>query len=101
MSPVRSEVNRMTVFNSNKVDTKETTCFWSTSGSSGKYSSFGSTLYLIKLASSNWDISGDLRRYPSKDRADYQTLSEEQKHIFTSNLKYRHIWILYKGGVLA
>ena len=38
----------------------------------------------------NWDTSGVQKRYRSRrDRADYQTLNEAQKHIFTSNLKYQ------------
>ena len=36
-----------------------------------------------------------------KDRADYQTLRPEQKHIFTSILSTRSSWILYKGVVLG
>ena len=31
-----------------------------------------------------------------KDRSDYQQLRPEQKHIFTSNLKYQIMWILFR-----
>ena len=36
-----------------------------------------------------------------KDRGDYQTLRPEQKHIYTSNLKYQIILTPYKGVVLG
>ena len=45
--------------------------------------------YLINSLSSNWVIFGDQEVSLQKDRSDYQTLTPEQKHIFTSNLKYQ------------
>ena len=48
-----------------------------------------SILSLTNLHNNNWDISGDPKRSLQKDRSDYQTLTPEQKHIFTSNLKYQ------------
>ena len=89
MSPVRSEVNRMTVFNSNKVDTKKQPMF------------FGQPLGVQRYDSYKYPVFDRLTQQQlgyfwrpeevslQKDRADYQTLSPEQKHIFTSNLKYQ------------
>ena len=89
MSPARSEVNRMTVFNSNKVDTKKQPMF------------FGQPLGVQRYDSYKYPVFDRLTQQQlgyfwrpeevslQKDRADYQTLSPEQKHIFTSNLKYQ------------
>ena len=89
MNPVRSEVNRMTVFNSNKVDTKKQPMF------------FGQPLGVQRYDSYKYPVFDKLTQQQlgyfwrpeevslQKDRADYQTLSPEQKHIFTSNLKYQ------------
>ena len=89
MSPARSEVNRMTVFNSNKVDTKKQPMF------------FGQPLGVQRYDSYKYPVFDKLTQQQlgyfwrpeevslQKDRADYQTLSPEQKHIFTSNLKYQ------------
>ncbi|WDS60965.1 ribonucleotide reductase A subunit [Synechococcus phage S-BM1] len=89
MSPARSEVNRMTVFNSNKVDTKKQPMF------------FGQPLGVQRYDSYKYPVFDRLTQQQlgyfwrpeevslQKDRADYQTLSSEQKHIFTSNLKYQ------------
>ena len=89
MSPARSEVNRMTVFNSNKVDTKKQPMF------------FGQPLGVQRYDSYKYPVFDRLTQQQlgyfwrpeevslQKDRADYQTLSLEQKHIFTSNLKYQ------------
>ena len=89
MSPARSEVNRMTVFNSNKVDTKKQPMF------------FGQPLGVQRYDSYKYPVFDRLTQQQlgyfwrpeevslQKDRADYQTLSPQQKHIFTSNLKYQ------------
>jgi ribonucleotide reductase beta subunit family protein with ferritin-like domain len=89
VSPARSEVNRMTVFNSNKVDTKKQPMF------------FGQPLGVQRYDSYKYPVFDRLTQQQlgyfwrpeevslQKDRADYQTLSPEQKHIFTSNLKYQ------------
>jgi len=89
VSPARSEVNRMTVFNSNKVDTKKQPMF------------FGQPLGVQRYDSYKYPVFDRLTQQQlgyfwrpeevslQKDRADYQTLSPQQKHIFTSNLKYQ------------
>jgi ribonucleoside-diphosphate reductase beta chain len=79
----------MTVFNTNEVDTKKQPMF------------FGSPLGLQRYDTYKYPIFDKLTQQQlgyfwrpeeislQKDRADYQTLRPEQKHIFTSNLKYQ------------
>ena len=89
MNPVRSEVKGMTVFNSNKVDTTKQPMF------------FGAPLGVQRYDNYKYPVFDRLTQQQlgyfwrpeevslQKDRSDYQTLSTEQKHIFTSNLKYQ------------
>ena len=89
MSPVRSEVEGMTVFNKTKVDTKNQPMF------------FGQPLGVQRYDEYKYPVFDKLTQQQlgyfwrpeevslQKDRSDYQTLSEQQKHIFTSNLKYQ------------
>jgi len=89
VSPAKSELQGMTVFNKNKVDTKKQPMF------------FGQPLGVQRYDSYKYPVFDKLTQQQlgyfwrpeevslQKDRADYQTLSPEQKHIFTSNLKYQ------------
>ena len=89
MNPVRSEVNRMTVFNSNKVDTKKQPMFFGQPLGVQRYDSFKYPVF-DKLTQQQLGYFWRPEEVSlQKDRADYQTLSQEQKHIFTSNLKYQ------------
>jgi ribonucleotide reductase beta subunit family protein with ferritin-like domain len=89
VSPVRSEVNRMTVFNKNKVDTKKQPMFFGQPLGVQRYDSFKYPVF-DKLTQQQLGYFWRPEEVSlQKDRADYQTLSEEQKHIFTSNLKYQ------------
>ena len=79
----------MTVFNTNDVDSKKQPMF------------FGKPLGIQRYDSYKYPIFDKLTQQQlgffwrpeeislQKDRADYQTLRPEQKHIFTSNLKYQ------------
>ena len=101
MSPVRSEVNRMTVFNKNKVDTKKQPMFFGQPLGVQRYDSFKYPVF-DKLTQQQLGYFWRPEEVSlQKDRADYQTLSEEQKHIFTSTLSTKSCWILYKGVVLG
>ena len=83
------EVNGMTVFNKQKVDTKKQPMF------------FGQPLGVQRYDSYKYPVFDKLTQQQlgyfwrpeevslQKDRADYQKLTEQQKHIFTSNLKYQ------------
>ena len=87
--PNHSSVKGMTVFNKDKVDTKKQPMF------------FGAPLGIQRYDSYKYPIFDRLTQTQlgyfwrpeevslQKDRADYQTLRPEQKHIFTSNLKYQ------------
>ena len=82
-------VEGMTVFNTNKVDAKKQPMF------------FGNPLGVQRYDQYKYPIFDKLTQQQlgyfwrpeevslQKDRADYQTLRPEQKHIFTSNLKYQ------------
>ena len=79
----------MTVFNSNKVDTKKQSMF------------FGQPLGVQRYDQYKYPTFDRLTQQQlgyfwrpeevslQKDRGDYQTLRPEQKHIYTSNLKYQ------------
>ena len=85
----KKEIKGMTVFNSNKTDLKKQPMF------------FGAPLGVQRYDSYKYPIFDKLTQQQlgyfwrpeevslQKDRADYQTLRPEQKHIFTSNLKYQ------------
>ncbi|BCV00641.1 MAG: ribonucleotide-diphosphate reductase subunit beta [Caudoviricetes sp.] len=79
----------MTVFNKNKVNTKKQPMF------------FGQPLGVQRYDEYKYPVFDKLTQQQlgyfwrpeevslQKDRSDYQTLTPEQKHIFTSNLKYQ------------
>ena len=89
MSPVQSNVKGMTVFNTDEVDTKKQPMF------------FGKPLGLQRYDSYKYPAFENLTKQQlgyfwrpeevslQKDRGDFQTLRPEQRHIFTSNLKYQ------------
>jgi ribonucleoside-diphosphate reductase beta chain len=79
----------MTVFNKNKVDTKKQPMFFGQPLGVQRYDSFKYPVF-DKLTQQQLGYFWRPEEVSlQKDRADYQTLSEEQKHIFTSNLKYQ------------
>ena len=85
----KKTIEGMTVFNSNKTDLKKQPMF------------FGAPLGVQRYDTYKYPIFDKLTQQQlgyfwrpeevslQKDRADYQTLRPEQKHIFTSNLKYQ------------
>ena len=89
MKAVQSDIQGMTVFNPNKVDTKKQTMF------------FGQPLGVQRYDQYKYPVFDKLTQQQlgyfwrpeevslQKDRSDYATLRPEQKHIFTSNLKYQ------------
>jgi len=86
---VQSDIHGMTVFNPNKVDFKKQTMF------------FGQPLGVQRYDQYKYPVFDKLTQQQlgyfwrpeevslQKDRADYANLRPEQKHIFTSNLKYQ------------
>ena len=90
VSPVQSkELKGMTVFNTQEVDTKKQPMF------------FGAPLGVQRYDNLKYPQFENLTKQQlgyfwrpeevslQKDRGDYQTLRPEQKHIYTSNLKYQ------------
>ena len=89
MKAVQSDIQGMTVFNPNKVDFKKQTMF------------FGQPLGVQRYDQYKYPVFDKLTQQQlgyfwrpeevslQKDRADYANLRPEQKHIFTSNLKYQ------------
>ena len=79
----------MTVFNQNKVDTKTQPMFFGAPLGVQRYDSYKYPVF-EKLTN---QMLGYFWRPEEvslqKDRGDYQSLRPEQKHIFTSNLKYQ------------
>ena len=87
--PKMSKPRGMTVFNQNKVDTKSQPMF------------FGAPLGVQRYDSYKYPQFENLTKQQlgyfwrpeevslQKDRGDYQSLRPEQKHIYTSNLKYQ------------
>jgi len=86
---VQSKIKGMTVFNPNKVDFKKQTMF------------FGQPLGVQRYDQYKYPVFDKLTQQQlgyfwrpeevslQKDRSDFATLRPEQKHIFTSNLKYQ------------
>ena len=86
---VKTGIKGMTVFNDSKVDTKK------------QYMFFGPPLGIQRYDTYKYPVFEKLTQQQlsyfwrpeeislQKDRADYQMLRPEQKHIYTSNLKYQ------------
>ena len=84
-----SEIKGMTVFNSNHVDTKKQPMFFGKPLGVQRYDSYKYPIF-EKLTQTQLGYFWRPEEISlQKDRADYQTLRPEQKHIFTSNLKYQ------------
>ena len=89
MTAVQSEPTGMTVFNTNKVNTKKQPMF------------FGAPLGVQRYDTYKYPTFDRLTQQQlgyfwrpeevslQKDRSDYAQLTDQQKHIFTSNLKYQ------------
>jgi len=89
VSPAQSKVKGMTVFNDSQVDTKKQPMFFGQPLGVQRYDSYKYPVF-DKLTN---QMLGYFWRPEEvslqKDRGDYQSLRPEQKHIFTSNLKYQ------------
>ena len=85
----RPMVEAMTVFNSEVVDTKKQPMFFGKPLGIQRYDSYKYPIF-DKLTTQQLGYFWRPEEVSlQKDRADYQTLRPEQKHIFTSNLKYQ------------
>ena len=97
MNPVKFRVNSdqekeitgMTVFNTNKTDIKKQPMFFGSPLGVQRYDTYKYPVF-DKLTTQQLGYFWRPEEVSlQKDRADYQTLRPEQKHIFTSNLKYQ------------
>ena len=90
VSPVQSkEIKGMTVFNTEEVDTKKQPMFFGKPLGVQRYDNFKYPQFenLTKQQLGYFWRPEEVSL--QKDRGDYQTLRPEQKHIYTSNLKYQ------------
>lgn len=84
-----NKVSEMTVFNSQEVDTKKQPMFFGQPLGIQRYDSYKYPIF-DKLTTQQLGYFWRPEEVSlQKDRSDYQTLRPEQKHIFTSNLKYQ------------
>ena len=83
------KVEGMTVFNANQVDTKKQPMFFGSPLGVQRYDSYKYPVF-EKLTTQQLSYFWRPEEVSlQKDRGDYQSLRPEQKHIFTSNLKYQ------------
>ena len=89
VSPVPSDMKGMTVFNTADVDTKKQPMFFGAPLGVQRYDNFKYPAFenLTKQQLGYFWRPEEVSL--QKDRGDYQTLRPEQKHIYTSNLKYQ------------
>jgi len=79
----------MTVFNTNEIDVKKQPMFFGQPLGVQRYDSYKYPVF-DKLTTQQMSYFWRPEEVSlQKDRSDYQTLRAEQKHIFTSNLKYQ------------
>ena len=84
-----TEIKGMTVFNTEKVDTKKQPMFFGKPLGVQRYDSYKYPIF-DKLTTQQLGYFWRPEEVSlQKDRGDYQTLRPEQKHIYTSNLKYQ------------
>ena len=89
MENVKTEVKGMTVFNTEQVDTKKQPMFFGKPLGIQRYDSYKYPIF-EKLTQQQIGYFWQPEEVSlQKDRSDYLKLRPEQKHIFTSNLKYQ------------
>ncbi len=84
-----SEPKGMTVFNTSAIDTKKQPMFFGAPLGVQRYDSYKYPVFEKMTQQQLGYFWRPEEVSLQKDRADYQTLRPEQKHIFTSNLKYQ------------
>jgi len=89
VNPVPSDIKGMTVFNTQQVDTKKQPMFFGRPLGIQRYDSYKYPTF-DRLTTQQLGYFWRPEEVSlQKDRGDYQTLRSEQKHIYTSNLKYQ------------
>ena len=89
VNPVQSDLKGMTVFNTEEVDTKKQPMFFGKPLGIQRYDNFKYPQFenLTKQQLGYFWRPEEVSL--QKDRGDFQSLRPEQKHIYTSNLKYQ------------
>ena len=82
-------VDSMTVFNTEQVDTKKQPMFFGAPLGVQRYDGFKYPAFENLTKSQLGYFWRPEEVSLQKDRGDYQQLDDQQKHIFTSNLKYQ------------
>ena len=89
VNPVPSDVKGITVFNTEEVDTKKQPMFFGKPLGIQRYDSYKYPVF-DKLTTMQLGYFWRPEEVSlQKDRGDFQSLRPEQKHIYTSNLKYQ------------
>jgi len=89
VNPVPSDIKGMTVFNTEEVNTKKQPMFFGKPLGIQRYDSYKYPVF-DKLTTMQLGYFWRPEEVSlQKDRGDYQTLNQTQKHIYTSNLKYQ------------
>ena len=89
VNPVPSDIKGMTVFNTEEVDTKKQPMFFGKPLGVQRYDSYKYPVF-DKLTTQQLGYFWRPEEVSlQKDRGDFQSLRPEQKHIYTSNLKYQ------------
>ena len=89
VNPVQSEIKGMTVFNTEEVDIKKQPMFFGKPLGVQRYDSYKYPVF-DRLTTQQLGYFWRPEEVSlQKDRGDYQLLRPEQKHIYTSNLKYQ------------
>ena len=89
VNPVQSDINGITVFNTEEVDTKKQPMFFGKPLGIQRYDSYKYPVF-DKLTTMQLGYFWRPEEVSlQKDRGDFQSLRPEQKHIYTSNLKYQ------------
>ena len=87
--PMKTKVEGMTVFNTDVLDSTKQQMFFGPPLGVQRYDKFKYPVF-DKLTQQQLGYFWRPEEVSlQKDRADYQTLNDAQKHIFTSNLKYQ------------
>ena len=89
MKAVPSKIDKMTVFNTNEVDTKKQPMFFGAPLGVQRYDSYKYPAFENLTKSQLGYFWRPEEVSLQKDRGDFQSLRPAQKHIFTSNLKYQ------------
>ncbi len=89
VNPVPSDLKGMTVFNTEDVNTKKQPMFFGAPLGVQRYDNFKYPQFENLTKSQLGYFWRPEEVSLQKDRGDYQTLRPEQKHIYTSNLKYQ------------